>query len=325
VKGKDPVKERKRQKKADITLRAALDIYLDEKRTRKGLPLKERTKTDYRDAMNESFKDYLDKPLHNITESVLRKAHRKRSKQSPARFDNSIRVLKALFNWMNRVYLKGAFPENPTDMLSDEGLRYTPPRKQKYIYSELMKDWFDAVEAQPAEVREYFEFVLLTGCRAGEAAFLQWPDIDLRSKTFILRDTKNRRDIHLPVPEYLVSRFKRRQREEGRVFTITITESKSKTHGGVRYNYARPEREAIEEACQIKFTIHSLRNTFLSVGNDLVPARTLKALVNHSTSDVTDGYINVSMEKMRSAQAEINREILNHAKRYKPEYLSVVK
>jgi integrase len=256
---------------------------------------------------------------------VLRKAHKERSEQSPARFDNAVRVLKALFNWMNRVHLKGDFPVNPTDMLSDEGLRYTAPRKKNYIYSDLMADWFDAVEQQPTEVQEYFLFTLLTGCRAGESAFLKWSDVDLRARVFTLHDTKNRQDIDLPIPHYLVQRLKQRQQKEGRVFNITVTESKSKSHQGMRYNYARPEREAIEEVSGVDFTIHSLRNTFLSVGNDVVPARTLKALVNHSTTDVTDGYINVSMDKLRNAQEEISREILNQAKRYKPEILSVVK
>ena len=36
VDGADPIQKRKRQKKADITLRDALNKYLDKKRTRKG-------------------------------------------------------------------------------------------------------------------------------------------------------------------------------------------------------------------------------------------------------------------------------------------------
>jgi hypothetical protein len=48
-------------------------------------------------------------------------------------------------------------------------------------------------------------------------------------------------------------------------------------------------------------------------------------LVNHISADVTDGYIDVGMDKMRAAQAEINREILNQAKRYKAKLLTVVK
>jgi integrase len=321
----NPIVRRRRKKLADITLRDALNVYLDSKRTRKGLELKDKTKTDYRNAMHESFKDYLDKPLHSVTESVLRKRHKVRSKQSKARFDNAIRVLKALFNWMNKVYLKGSYPVNPTDMMADEGLRYKPDRKSKYIYRELMPDWFDAIEQQAPRVREYFEFVLLTGCRAGEAAFLEWQDIDLRSKVFSLLDTKNRRDVELPIPEYLLPRLKRRKKAKGRVFDITVSGSKSKDHGGVKFTYARYERKAIETACDFSFTIHSLRNTFLTVGNDLAPARTLKALVNHISADVTDGYIDVGMDKMRAAQAEINREILNQAKRYKAKLLTVVK
>ena len=325
VSGADPIQMRKRQKKADITLRDALSEYLENKRTRKGLPLKERTKNDYRDAMHESFKSYLDKPLHNINEAVLRKAYKIRSKQSPARFDNAVRVLKALFNWINKVHLKGAYPINPTDIMTDEGMRYTPVRKKKYIYKELLSDWFVAVEQQSPEVQEYFEFLLLTGCRAGEAAFLDWKDIDLRTKTFTLKDTKNRLDIDLPIPDYLLGRFKQRKQKSGRVFGIHIGESKSKDHGGIRYSYAKAERNAIQQLCAFNFTLHSLRNTFLTVGNGIAPARTLKALVNHITADVTDGYIDVSMEDMRSAQADINREILNQANRYKPEFLKVVK
>ena len=325
VSGDNPIETRKRKKQADITLRDALNVYLEKKRTRAGLELKQGTKNDYRDAMHESFKDYLDKPLQTITESVLRKRHAVRSKQSPARFDNAVRVLKALFNWMNKVHLKGAFPVNPTDMMSDEGLRHKARRKKKYIYRELMADWFTAVEAQPPQVREYFEFTLLTGCRASESGRLDWKDINLRSNTFSLKDTKNRLDVDLPIPEYLQTRLKQRNQKSGRVFDITISESKSKDHHGIKVNYAKPERRQIQAACDLEFTLHSLRNTFLTVGNDIAPARTLKALVNHITADVTEGYIDVSMDKMRTAQADINREILNQANRYQPEFLSLVK
>ena len=324
VSGDNPIQTRKRQKKADITLSDALDEYLENKRTRKGLPLKPRTKTDYRDAMHESFNDYLDKPLCKITEAVIRKAYKIRSKQSPARFDNAVRVLKALFNWMNKVYLKGSYPVNPTDMTSDEGMRYTPERKNKYIYKEQMSDWFDAVEQQSPQVQEYFEFLLLTGCRAGEAAFLEWKDIDLRTKIFTLKDTKNRRDVDLPIPDYLIGRLKQRQQKSGRVFDVNISKSVSKSHGGERYVYVRNEREAVQNACDFEFTLHSLRNTFLTNGNDIAPARTLKALVNHITADVTDGYIDVSMDKMHRAQGDINRELLTQGNRYQPEYLTVV-
>ena len=322
--GKDPIKTRKRQKKADITLRAALEVYLENKRTKKGLPLKQKTKTDYSDVMHESFREYLDRPLHNITESVIRKRYKVRSKQSPARFDNAVRVMKALFNWMNKVHVKGAFPVNPTDFMSDEGLRYKAPRKKKYIHNELKTDWFDAVEQQPAHVREYFEFLLLTGCRAGEASFLDWKDIDLRSKVFTLYDTKNRLDVELPVPDYLLPRLKQRQQTEGRVFPDMVSISEARD-GSERHEYAKKARKAVMDACGFHFTIHSLRNTFLTVGNGIAPALTLKALVNHITADVTEGYIDVSMEDMRKAQSDIDREILSQANRYKPEYLTLVK
>ena len=226
---------------------------------------------------------------------------------------------------MNKVHVKGSFPVNPTDMMADEGLRYKPKRRKKYIDSELMADWFEAIEAQQAEVREYFEFTLLTGCRASESGQLDWKEVNLRSNTFSLKDTKNRQDVDLPIPEYLQTRLKQRKQKAGRVFNVTISESKSKDHNGIKCNYAKPERKVIQEVCDFSFTLHSLRNTFLTVGNDIAPARTLKALVNHITADVTDGYIDVSMDKMRTAQADINREILNQAKRYQPEFLSLVK
>ena len=323
--GVNTIEVREHQKKADITLKDALDEYLENKRTREGKTLKPRTKTDYRDAMRESFKDYRDKPLHNITEAVIRKAYKIRSKQSPARFDNAVRVLKALFNWVNKVYDKGSYPINPTSMTSDEGMRHNPVRKNKNIYPEQMPDWFDAVEQQPPQVQEYFEFLLLTGCRAGEAAFLDWKNVDLRSKVFTLIDTKNRRDVDLPIPGYMIGRLKQRKQKSGRVFDVNVSKSESEEKlGGERHVYVRTEREEVQKACDFKFTLHSLRNTFLTNGNDIAPARTLKALVNHITADVTDGYIDVSMDKMRSAQADINRELLNQAGRYKPEFLTVV-
>ena len=46
--------------------------------------------------------------------------------------------------------------------------------------------------------------ILLTGCRKDESAKLQWSDIDLTDKSYILRDPKNGRAMQLPLSDYLV-------------------------------------------------------------------------------------------------------------------------
>ncbi len=67
--------------------------------------------------------------------------------------------------------------------------------KDDALQKEHLAAWFDALRRfiapeHPVE-SAFMQFVLLTGCRPGEARALKWNDIDYQFKTIIFRDTKD--------------------------------------------------------------------------------------------------------------------------------------
>ncbi|VTL97867.1 Uncharacterised protein [Pseudomonas aeruginosa] len=59
----------------------------------------------------------------------------------------------------------------------------------------------------------------------------------------------------------------------------------------------------------MKFTVHGLRNTFITVAESLdVSPYAIKMLVNHSLpdkGDVTGGYMSIELERLRGPMQEI--------------------
>ncbi len=64
----------------------------------------------------------------------------------------------------------------------------------------------------------------------------------------------------------------------------------------------------------MKFTIHGLRNTFITVAESLdISPYAIKMLVNHSLPDkqgVTAGYISPELERLRAPIQQISERIL---------------
>ena len=150
-------------------------------------------------------------------------------------------------------------------------------------------------------MREYLQFLILTGCRRTEALNLEWPDIDWRAGTFTLRDTKNRKPVTLPLPLHIKPLLRARREQKGRVFPFAEP---------------RPAINAVRKASGQMFRLHDLRRTFVSAANSLdISAYTVKALVNHTlnASDVTAGYDVPDMARLKKASARIEDEILRLA------------
>lgn len=70
--------------------------------------------------------------------------------------------------------------------------------------------------------------------------------------------------------------------------------------------------EKVIEKTGIKFTVHDLRRTFITIAESLdIPAYALKRLLNHKTSgDVTAGYIIIDVERLRRPMQMITDYIL---------------
>ena len=71
----------------------------------------------------------------------------------------------------------------------------------------------------------------------------------------------------------------------------------------------------VSEACGVKFTMHDLRRTFITIAESLdIPHYALKRLLNHRIeADVTGGYIVMSADRLRQPVEKMRKEFWNLA------------
>ena len=292
------------------TLQQVLNDYLDKR------DLKALTKKDYRKAVNETWAKWLDKPLLDITESIVKEQHRTRSQTSKARANNAMRVLRALFNFARSEYKlpDGSliYDHNPVTILSESRSWNKIKRRKTYLYPTELPDWFKAVKSLPNHTaRDYFLFLLFTGARREESGRLLTEDVDFRSNTFTLRDTKNNDDVTLPMSSFIKKMLSDRITNDQKwVFPSDVNDS--------HIVDMRKQLVMAKELSGIDFTLHDLRRTFITYGESLdISTYAVKRLVNHRTgeqSDVTMGYIGEDIERLRKATQKITDYILLNAK-----------
>ncbi|CAM3664788.1 tyrosine-type recombinase/integrase [Legionella longbeachae] len=177
-----------------MNLQQVLDDYLKARKD-----LKPRTLNNYQCVLHEVVPDWFDKPLVNFTREMIAKRHSKHGQaNSKARANNS----------MYEYHDGNGHPMvtiNPVKYLSHTWVWYRVDRKQKVIKPHQLADWYKAVIVlvETDNYRnaflwhDYFLLLLFTGMRKMEASSLRWEDIDLKSKTITLQDTKNH-EINTP-------------------------------------------------------------------------------------------------------------------------------
>lgn len=184
--GINPNQKKKADKVKGVTLIECFDDYLKTK-----TKLKPGTVHDYKRVMNEGFKDWHNRPLKEITRDMVATKHRALGKHSHARADNSMRVLRALFNFAAEVYEdeegRTLFPDNPVKRLSKTTAWYNVERKQTIIKEHELGAWFQAVQGLSGSdkhiiARDYLQVLLLTGMRKTECATLLWDNVDFQQK-----------------------------------------------------------------------------------------------------------------------------------------------
>lgn len=297
----DPVEVRREVKASAVTLREVFNQYLKEKRTRHGKPLKDSTKAEYRMALDKAVADYWDRPLIDLDDKTIKRRYKKRLDESTTRAKSFHKVVNALFNYARLNYKRSNgesyFPENPAQVVVEEKLLVKTPRRKTYIKAAELPHWFDAVESLPTVESEFLLFTLMAGTRKSEPMGLTWERVNLRAKTFTLVDTKNRENVELPIPFYLLPLLQKRK-GKGRVFPVG--------------DDAKACLRKVREASGIQFTLHDLRRTFATTAEDLdISGLTVKRLLNHLTdSDVTAGYQIPNLERLERVSRRIVRELL---------------
>lgn len=326
--GADPITEAQVDADRRITLQEVFDAYLVVRKD-----LKPSTIHDYRRHLSESFADWCDRPLATISKEAVARRHQKLGERSPARANNAMRVLRALFNFARGQYEdadgNSLFPENPVDRLSHTRGWYRIERRRTLIKKSQLPAWFEAVFALKADpedhhanaVADLLLLLLFTGLRRSEGMRLRWDAVDLADRTLTISDTKNREPLTLPLSDFVHDLLKARAEAAGSDGSPFVFPG-SGARGHIQE--PRPQMLKVIDHSGVTFTLHDLRRTFVTVAEGLdIPYYALKQLVNHKVSgDVMAGYIVTNVERLRAPMQRIGDALLAAWQREQPQLLT---
>lgn len=303
------------------TLSDAYNAYKSERQ------LSEKTLRDYDQCVDDYLLDWKDIRLIDITRKMVQDKHALLTSRSKARANLAMRFLRALFNFSTEHYLdlddrNIIDVSNPVNTLNAKKSWNKVKRRKGYIRKDQLKDWVDTVLSTEWVGQQYYNhnaytnqdfmlFILLTGFRREEAECLEWKDVDLKYGTITSIDPKNGEPLTLPAGPMLLHILKERfDRSGSKPYVFQAKQ------GNGHVSNRSKARLKIAEISGIEFTFHDLRRTFSSLANSInIGSYTIKRLINHtvevSSTDVTDGYIQVSFDDLRDAMTKIENVVFD--------------
>lgn len=271
----------------------------------RGTRLTEGTLVGYRNFLAIQFKDWLKKDMKSISRDMVIARHTEITKASgKAAANNAMQFLRALYNF---AAVDDETLMNPVEVLSKKKLWHPKLRRQDVISIHEMRDWYKAVlQLQSDSFRDAFILLLLTGLRKNEAFQARWENVDFRNRTLHIPQTKNGKPLTIPLCDQLTALLKvRRGVYESHEWIFP-------GRGAAGY-IVDPKKAArkVREASGVEFSMHTLRRTFITVGESLdISPYAIKALVNHSMSnDVTSGYIVQTTDRLSAPAQKIADEM----------------
>lgn len=294
VEGVNPNEAKRARRVEGMTLREVLDAYVEDNSR-----LKAGTAAGYAAVLQTVVPDWLDKPLREVTADKVQAAHKKHGVRSQAGANQSMRVLRLLWNYAQTFNPKDSpaiYGENPVEILSSRKQWFTIARRKTTIKAHSLPTWWEGVEnlrtsTLPAarDAADLFELLLYTGLRASEGRELEWVNIDLRERTLTIPDPKNRNPHTLPIPKQLLPMLKRRQREALSEYVFPASDLGMPFAKPTLQKYAH----VVRDETGVEFIPHDLRRGFATTAESLVSMLTVKRLLNHRTAeaDVTAGYV----------------------------------
>lgn len=269
--------------------------------------LKPVTVRNYNQRLNVQLKDWLDLPITAITKDMIEARHRQI--QGKAMANCTMRTLRALLHYAMIKYEDAGEPmlkSNPVKRLSELRVWHRDRRRKTVLSKHDLKPWFQGVfSLDNSTMRDFFLLLLFTGMRKNEGLNLRWSDVNLDDGTILLRDTKNGEDFTLPLSGYAWNMLIVRRHGARSEFVFPNID------GSKAIVSADKAIAHIQQRSGVKFCLHDLRRTFISIADDLdIKNEVIKALVNHKTRDVTEGYMCRSTERLRRSSQRITDAIL---------------
>ena len=294
--------------KQQPTLAVAYDEYLKHRK------LKSRSLEDYNRAVNQYLSEWKNLKLIDITRTHVHEKYAELTAISPAQANIAMAVFRAIFNFSVEHFLDDQDNSlinttNPVAALKAKRTWNKIKRRKGYVKQEQLGDWvnavmnFTALRQERNTVRDFLLTLVLTGFRRTECETLTWDALDLKYGWITSLNPKNDDPHTLPMGSRLWEIMKSRKEQQYNDYVFASPRSKNKGYTTHLYE----AKSKVIESSGVSFTFHDLRRTFSSIAENLDYGQyTIKRLLNHTvSSDVTEGYVQISDKKLRMAMQEI--------------------
>ncbi|UWQ21594.1 site-specific integrase [Jannaschia sp. W003] len=290
--GDDPLEERQ-------TLRAAPTVAdLFERYAAEHLPTKApRSASDDRAMWAKDILPALGpKKVADLTSSDCDALHRAISRDRPTRAN---RVMEVLRKALNLAIRWGWIERNPASGVR----RNVEKRRTRYLTPEEIARLRAALDAHPQQASaDAILFLMLTGCRRGEALGATWDQFDLPRRVWTKPEgtTKQRRVHRVPYSEAVAALLERRRAEAGGAFVFTGS------LGAPLVDVKRTWASVCRTAELDDVRMHDLRHTYASLlASSGASLPVVGALLGHSQPQTTARYAHLYDDTLRSATQSV--------------------
>jgi integrase len=302
----------------NVSLKELIETYYRQTKRRDGKERKANTAEQYTALVQRHYAGWIDMLLPEISaitpDAVLEKYRLNETEFGAATARNSSSVLSAVLNYGKATY-PGALHNNPLSVLSDPHVCVRQGKRARHdclIFDPAKKRndfpvFLQGIQVCTELVRDGFLFSLYTGMRRAEVECLQWENIDMQHKELLLKDTKNRNDLHIPLNSQAMAILQRRKDaalDDNMVFPAARAGGKNRT-GHIQLNPA-----SLKMYTGLDLTVHGLRRTFITTGRKLKRHEDTDRLTNHVDSSMAGRhYDETDVEDLRETAQMIGNEI----------------
>jgi integrase len=288
--------------KSGLTLKDGLRAYIDwlTRRNRSAA-----TSKYYRYNIEKHLADWLDLSLATIGDD--RKGVRERhlfltEQRGPHTANATMRGLRAVYRHERRV--NPSLPECPVDSRDFNGVTV----RDRYVAVEDLPDWKTKVEGINNPIRRDLQlFLLFSGMRRTAACEARWEEFDQARRVLHVPRPKGgeRKAFDLVLSDYLFTLLMQRREQNELLYPGSPWIFPSNSRSG---RVSEPKISGLPSA-------HALRHSFATHARGAgINHADLKLLLNHSSGDVTQGYVHERglLNHLRQQMEQASRYLLEH-------------
>lgn len=210
-----------------------------------------------------------------------------------------------------RRVLKHAYERRVIDQPPPTGKRVgvTAPRnnrRERIIRPEERTAILDHLAIHAPNAHKLTLFAFLTGCRLGEAAKLQWKDVDLNSRQLTFRDTKNKDSRTISIEDELFELLSSCPQQGATSYVFTSSKGIPYTEAPMSFRTAvRKLGLNTDRTKKDRLVFHSIRHTVATELAKTLNLRDLMEVMGWRTVEIAMRYVHGNETAKRNALASL--------------------